>query len=62
MGEGYCLELLRVPVRIFLFRVLEVPPELDVVVEVLKRVLEPVFEDGSSPVIGPSLVSVDDVH
>lgn len=61
MREGYSLKFLRIPIRILFFRVLEVLPELDVVIEVFQCMLEPVFEDGSGPIVGPSLISIDDM-
>lgn len=35
MREGYCLKLLRIPIRILFFGVLEILSELYVVIEVL---------------------------
>ena len=62
MREGYRLKLLRIPVRILFFGVLEVLPQFYVVIEVLKRMLEAVIEDRGGPIVGPSLVPVDDVN
>lgn len=60
MGIGDGLEALRIPVGVHLLG-LGAVPILDVVVKVLKGVLEPIFEDIGVPVIGAPFLSVYDV-
>lgn len=61
MSESYSLKLLRIPVWILFFGILEVLAEFDVVIEVLKCMFEPIVEDGGGPIVRSPLISIDDM-
>jgi hypothetical protein len=58
MGVGYGLEFFRVPVRVFLSRVLEIFAIFDIIIEVFKRMLESILENSGVPIIRATFIAI----
>lgn len=58
MNVSYGLEFLRIPVRVLLSFILEIFAIFDIIIEVVKRMLKSILENGGVPIVRAPFITI----